>query len=276
MADRSFDGGSAPEGTAAHVEEGVTRRRIEIILGFLVLAAGVLLLIEAVLPDQVPGVLWTGLLAAGSAAFWYAFFAQRSWWWAAIPAGALLGAAIAPVMELDPAGSGQWTEVPFLAALSTGFWAVYMHDHRRWWAVIPGGALLTLAVVTGVTDAVGGQVTGAILLFGLAVTFLLVAVLPSGRSRRWWAWIVAAALAVVALVVLLQTAELLVVLNYVWPLAVIGGGAYLLWSAWRRRHTEHEPTRTQSTLVGSSIPDDGRAIARPEKKADPSTDLVGS
>ncbi|SFN62476.1 hypothetical protein [Mycetocola miduiensis] len=248
MADRSFDGGKIPEGTATHVEEGAMRQwTIQIILGLLVLAAGVLLLVETVLSDQVPGLLWAGLLAAGSAAFWYAYFAHRSWWWSAIPAGALLGAAIAPVMELDPDGAGQWTEVPFLAAVSTGFWAVYLQDHRRWWAVIPGGALLTLAVVSGVTDAVGGQGTGAILLLGLAVTFVLVAMLPSGSSRRRWAWIVAAALAAVALVVVLQTAELLIVLNYLWPVAVIGGGAYLVWSAWRRRHAEHKYTRTQNT-----------------------------
>lgn len=253
MANRSFDGGTAPDESATHVEDGAMRRwTIQIILGFLVLAAGVLLLIEAVLSDEVPGLLWTGLLVAGSAAFWYAYFAERSWWWAAIPAGALLGAAIAPVMELDPAGAGQWTEVPFLAALSTGLWAVYLQDHRRWWAVIPGGALLTLAVVSGVTDAVGGQMTGAILLLGLAVTFALVAVLPSERSRRWWAWIVAAALAALALVVVLQSAELLVVLNYLWPLAVIGGGAYLLWSAWRRRHAEHDSTRAQNTPTETS------------------------
>lgn len=247
MANQSFGGGSREEGTGAHVEQGATKRwTIQIILGAVVLAAGVLLLIEAISPYQVPGLMWTGLLAAGAAAFGYAFFARPSWWWAAIPAGALLGAAVAPVMALDPAGSGQWTEVPFLALLSTGFWAVYLQDHRRWWAVIPGGALLTLAVVTGVTEAVGGRMIGAILLFGLAVTFMLVAVLPSGGSRHWWAWIVAAALAAGALVVLLQAAELLVVLNYVWPLAVIGGGAYLLWSAWRRRRIEHDPANTQS------------------------------
>lgn len=251
MAD-TLDPGSAPEGTATHVEAGAMRRgTIRIVLGVLVLAAGVLLLIEAVLRDPVPGLLWTGLLAAGSAAFWYACFAQRSWWWAAIPAGALLGAAIAPVMELDPGGAGQWTEVPFLAALSAGFWVVYLRSHRRWWALLPGGVLLTLAVVSGVTDAVGGQATGVILLLGLAVTFMLVAVLPSGGSRHWWAWIVAAALAALALVVLLQTAEVLVVIDYVWPIAVIGAGAYLLWTAWRRRHVHREQHG-----------DDGAAIER--------------
>jgi threonine/homoserine/homoserine lactone efflux protein len=52
--------------------------------------------------------------------------------------------------------------------------------------------------------------------------------------------------------VLLQAAELLVVLNYVWPLAVIGGGAYLLWSAWRRRRIEHDPTNSQGAPTETS------------------------
>lgn len=139
--------------------------------------------------------------------------------------------------------------MPFLACLSTGFWAVYLQDHRRWWAVIPGGTLMTLAVVTGFTEAVGGRVTGAILLFGLALTFVLVAVLPSGRRRHWWPWVVAAALGVVALVVLLQDAALLTLLEYVWPLVIIGGGVYLLWSAWRRRRPAHEPMDSAPTEI---------------------------
>lgn len=258
MAERSFDGGSRDEKTRARVDRATTTRwTVQIILGAIVLATGVLLLVEAASPYQVPGLLWAGLLTAGSAAFWYAFFAQPSWWWAAIPAGALLGATVAPVMALDPAGAGQWTEVPFLACLSTGFWAVYLQNHRRWWAVIPGGTLLTLTVVTGLTEAIGGRATGAVLLFGLALTFVLVGVLPSGR-RRWWPWIVAAALGVVALVVLLQDAGLLTVVNFVWPLAIIGGGAYLLWSAWRRRGEAQERA---SSEPASAAPDEARPIA---------------
>jgi hypothetical protein len=254
MADQSVGSGSRTEKTGAPVERATTKRwTIQIILGAIVLATGVLLLIDAVSGYQVPGLLWSGLLVAGSAAFWYAFLAQPSWWWAAIPAGALLGAAATPVMALDPSGAGQWTEVPFLALLSAGFWAVYLQSHRRWWAVIPGGTLLTLAVVTGLAETVGGQAMGAILLFGLSLTFVLVAVLPGGRPRRWWPWIVAGALGVAALIVWLQDAGLLTVVNYLWPLAVIGGGAYLLWSAWRRRRAAHERAESHGTPAETTV-----------------------
>lgn len=249
MANQTFDGGNLLDSTAARAEAEARKRWIfQIVLGVLVLAAGVLLLLDIAFPSQVPGPMWTVLLGAGSGMFWYAFFVHSSWWWAAIPAGALLGAAASPVMQLDLAGVGRWSEAAFLVALSTGFWAVYLQNHRRWWAVIPGGTILTLAVGSGVTEAVGGPGTGATILFGLAVTFVLVAVLPAGGSRHWWAGIVAVALAVVALVVLLQSTELLVVLNYVWPLGVIGGGSYLLWGAWRRRHLEPGPDRAKEDL----------------------------
>jgi hypothetical protein len=156
-------------------------------------------------------------------------------------------------MALDPAGAGRWTGVAFLTSLSTGFWAVYLQNHRRWWSVVPGGTLLTLAVVTGFTEVIGGRPAGAILLFGLALTFVLVAVLPNGRPRRWWPWIVAGALGLGALVVSLQDAALLSVATYVGPLAVIAGGAYLLWSAWRRRRAAHELTKSQSTPTETNI-----------------------
>jgi hypothetical protein len=258
-----FDSASDSGGASPRTEGNSGRLwGLQIVLGALVLAAGVLLLLDTVFPGQIPAVAWSVLLLAGSAAFGYAFFSSPSWWWAAIPAGALLGAAAAPIMELDPLGSGQWTEVPFLAALSLGFWAVYLKDHRRWWAVIPGGVLLTLAVVTGVTDAVGATITGAIFLFGLSATFVLVAVLPTGRSRHRWAWIAAGVLAAVGFVVLLQSAQLLVVLAYAWPIAVIAGGASLLLIAWRRRRAA--PDTTSAATDGAAPPAPETGFDRPQ------------
>lgn len=213
----------------------MNRRTIQIVFGAVVVAAGILLLLQATDLLPVPSLLWTGLLTVAGIAFWFVFFTQRPSWWAAIPGAALLGAAVVTVMELDPARFGQWTEVPMLAALGVGFWAVYLRDRSRWWAVIPGGTLLTLAVVAGVTSSVGGQVTGAVFLFGLAVTFALIAVLPSGLHRRWWAWIPAGVLAAAGSLALLAAGEWLPLLNYVWPIAVIAAGFFLLWHAMQRR-----------------------------------------
>ncbi|MFE7846334.1 hypothetical protein ACFUTX_14195 [Microbacterium sp. NPDC057407] len=208
------------------------------ILGALVLAAGVLLLLETTGVVVSQPALWAIVLAGGAAAFGYVFFTERRSWWAAIPSAALLGAAVSRLMELDPQGAGQWTEVPMLAALGVGFGAIYIRDHGRWWALIPGGILLTLAVVTGAATAVDGAVSGAIFLFGAALTFLLVAVLPGGAGRRWWAYIPAAVLAVGGLAVLFTSADWIIALNVLWPSAVVAAGAFLIWRAVRMRRDD--------------------------------------
>lgn len=77
----------------------------------------------------------------------------------------------------------------------------------------------------------------ALFFAGLALTFVLVAILPSGPGRRRWAWIPAAALAALAVLIVLEATALLSVLDYLWPLALIAGGGALRRWALRRRHT---------------------------------------
>lgn len=157
----------------------------------------------------------------------------------AIPGGALLGPGLSVVAsEAGLPGAETWGGSLFLGALGIGFAAVYLRDHGRWWAIIPTGVMLTLALpaVGGATEA-GARVSGALFFVGLAVTFVLVAVLPGGPGRRRWAWIPAAALAVLAVLVALEATALLSVFDYLWPLALIAGGGFLLWRALGRRHT---------------------------------------
>lgn len=224
------------------------RSPVQIGLGGVVLAAGVLLLLES-LGVIITPVLWALLLACAGGMFGLVFFADRRSWWAAIPAAALLGAAIATLMDLDPGGLGQWSGASMIAVLSAGFWAIYLRDHRHWWAVIPAGVLLTVSLVTALAGTVGGPGSGVAFLLGAALTFVLVAVLPGGASPRWWAWIPAGVLVLAAVAVLASVAEWFAVLNVLWPIAVIGAGALLIGRALRRRRppasdpTTKPPTR---------------------------------
>ncbi|NYF16903.1 hypothetical protein HDC37_001728 [Microbacterium sp. AK009] len=229
------------------------RLSVQIVLGVLVLVAGALLLIQATAVATVPPLIWAGVLLAGGATFWFVFFADRPSWWAAIPGAALIGAAITMVMELDPAGLGQWREVPMLAVLGVGFAAVYLRDDERWWAVIPAGTLITLSVVTGLAEAISASVVGATFLFGAAVTFALVALLPGGANRRWWAWIPAGVLAAGAIIVLFTAAEWFTVLTYVWPVVVIIAGGVLIWNA---VHTHRQRTRELPVVRADNSPHD--------------------
>ncbi|WP_158866789.1 hypothetical protein [Leifsonia sp. AG29] len=213
---------------------------VQLALGVLVLCAGTLLLLDATGVRPSPA-WWAAVLAAAGVTFAYVFFADRASWWAAIPSAALFGASAATLMDLDRGGLAQWTEVPLLGALGIGFLAVYLRDHRHWWALIPAGILVTLAVVPVLGASVPGSVAGAAFLGGAALTFALVAVLPGGGGSRWWAWIPAGVLAIGAVMVLLSVAGWVAVLNVVWPIAVIAAGAFLIWRALRRRrHPEDE------------------------------------
>jgi uncharacterized membrane protein HdeD (DUF308 family) len=78
------------------------------------------------------------------------------------------------------------------------------------------------------------------------VTFAIVAVLPAGLIRRWWAWIPAGVLAVVGGLVLLTAGGALTALNYLWPVFVILAGLFLLWRALQRRRSEDAGAETRT------------------------------
>lgn len=209
-----------------------TRRTVVALFGALLLAAGALLLLQAVGAPVATGLFWGMLFLATSAVFWYLFATDRQSWWAAIPGGALLGLGLSGLAdEAGLPGAETWGGSLFLGALGIGFAAVYLRDHGQWWAVIPAGVMLTLALPAVGASQAGARASGALFFAGLALTFVLVAILPGGPGRRRWAWIPAGALAVLAVLVALEATALLSVFDYLWPLALIAGGGFLLWRA---------------------------------------------
>jgi hypothetical protein len=74
----------------------------------------------------------------------------------------------------------------FLGAIGLSFWAVYLTGRDRWWAIIPGGVLITLALVSALPDRLfAGADSGGVFFLGLAATFLLVALLADMRWAYW-------------------------------------------------------------------------------------------
>jgi hypothetical protein len=202
-----------------------------IIWGVVLVIAGILLLLQTfnVINDE--GTIWAGIWAvifgAGGIAFLWRFFADSaSSWWAAIPGMAMsaIGVLLA-VTALDLPVPDPWLGSLFLGALGLSFWLVYYVRREFWWAVIPGGALLTLAVVAMVTDPAEGEMGGAIFFFGLAITFGLLYFLPSER-RMTWALIPAVITAVLGAAVLMSYSF---AFNYIWGILLILAGIYLLY-----------------------------------------------
>ena len=161
--------------------------------------------------------------------FFAVYLNNRTRWWA------LLVAYIMFVLSLAPAMASFGGDVPayygaiFLFAVALPFFVLYFRADDNWWALIPAGSLTALAVIAAAAVAgwirseSDGGYANAFLMFGLAITFAVVWL----RNKQLWAkgvTIVLAALTVASVFFAAYT-------EIFWPVALIIGGAYLLYTA---------------------------------------------
>ena len=200
---------------------------VRIVGGVLLIAVGILALLQGIgiLADITP-LLWALIFGIGGALFLYIFLTSRANWWAVIPGFVLLsiGALIA-LEHLFPTMSGDWGGALVMGGIGLAFWVVYFLKREHWWAIIPGGVMFTIALVTGLSSALEGVETGGVFFLGLGLTFGLLAFLPSPEGRMRWALIPAAVLLIMGLVIMAAAVE---ILNYLWPAALILVGVYLI------------------------------------------------
>jgi hypothetical protein len=172
---------------------------------------------------------WSLAFAAAGAVFLYVFLTgMHTHWWAAIPGFTLLGLAatifydrFAPPFFSDLGGA------VFLASIGAGFVAVFFTNREQWWAIIPGGALFSLAGVVLVNEGGVSFLNPASVLFiGLGITFGLLGMMSTYLNTNLrWAYIPAAIMLVMGIVIFTPFVG---ALGWIWPLALIAGGAYLI------------------------------------------------
>jgi len=196
--------------------------------GLLLVAAGVLFLLENLGVFEVSGLFFAVLLGAAGVVFLAMVIANRSNWWAVIPGLILvyLGAMIA-LDSLITNFSGIYGGAAFLAVIGLSFWIVYFMNRSYWWAVIPGGVMVTLALVAGLSELVPGDYLGGTFFLGLGLTFGLVAILPTPGGRMHWALIPGGILFLMGIII---TAVSTRFANLVWPVALILAGLYLFFA----------------------------------------------
>lgn len=165
--------------------------------GVLLIGAGLLALADRMgYIDQFSPQVWTAVFAGiGLLGFIsYALSGWQQWGWL-FPAGVFGGLAAVVALATSNVDSAA-VATPLFLGLLLPFAVAYLTDRaRNWWALIPGGVMLFLALTTLLVDTAGGEWVGALFLFLIALSFLFVYL--NNRSRTW-ALLVAYILAVLA------------------------------------------------------------------------------
>ncbi len=164
--------------------------RSSLLWGILLVGAGLVALAQqAGLMRQLPDQVWAwvfALIAVVSLAS-YGLSGWKEWGWL-FPA-CIFGALAVMVGFLAAGIDNPAVASTLFFGLIVPFAAAYLTDRaRHWWALIPAGTMVFLALTILLVDRVGGEWVGAFFLFMIALAFFIV---YWTRRTRTWALLVA-------------------------------------------------------------------------------------
>ncbi len=195
----------------------------------LLIVAGALLLLQNIgILESVVALVWALLIAAGGVVFLYLFLTERvRYWWAIIPGFSLLGAAALVVIDqFFPRFGGDLGGMILLGLIGLAFFVIYFQKREHWWAIIPGGALVTLALIVGLESVFDGYEMGGLLFVGLGLTFGVLYLRPS--PYKWMKWFIIPAGVLLGMGLLITVAAI-GAFQYLGAFALILVGLYLLY-----------------------------------------------
>lgn len=203
------------------------RNSISLVGGILLIAVGISLVLQNLGIITLGGFLAPVLFGLGGLAFLYVFLVNRENWWALIPGLTLLGlAGVVAWDSFGPPSARGWSASFLLGGIGLSFLVIFLNDLKHWWAIIPGGALLTIALVAGLSSSESELINvGSVFFLGLALTFGLLGVVRTPQGRQRWALVPATALLAVGILTMAAMAD---VLRYVWPVALIIAGGWAM------------------------------------------------
>lgn len=196
-----------------------------LLLGGLLVLVGIAALLDTLGIFPFGGLLWGTLFGLGGLAFILYLLQNREAWWAIIPGVVLIGLSIIILISsIFPNFEGDIGGFILFACISLAFWVVYSMNHNFWWAIIPGGVLASLAI-TILVDNFTTIDGGSVFLLGIALTFVLLTILPGLEGNRQWPLIPAGILFVVSLFAFMDNFNLS---SIIWAVVLIAFGGFLV------------------------------------------------
>lgn len=195
--------------------------------GVLLILAGIFLLLARLDILRLPvSTIWVFFALVGIIFIFNFVTNVRQMWWSIIPG--LFLVALSMVIgfgeNLNLFGI-DLTPVFIIGSLGLAFLLIFIVRQDFWWAIIPGGVMLTIAAITIIPTFASGEFTAAVLFLGLAATFGVLSLVPTPGGRMRWPLIPAGILLGVALIVTAASADLI---RFAWPLALVLAGLFIL------------------------------------------------
>jgi hypothetical protein len=199
-----------------------------LIIGGALILFGVLFLLNNFnIVDISVSAVFAGVFVLAGLIFLIVFLMDREQWWALIPGFVLMGVGgtilvgeYVNIRGMDISGA------VMLIFIALPFWLIFIQKQDFWWALFPAGVLSSIGIMTLVPGKYE-DLGVSIMFFGWAGTFLLVYFLA---KQKWAIW-PTLGLAVMAVAFLAGAFD---VFGYIWPIAIIAGGAYLIYRAMRK------------------------------------------
>jgi hypothetical protein len=160
---------------------------MDIFWSIVLIAAGIVFLLRElgfIYFDTLSNTVWALIFAMLAAFFWLTYLLKgtAAWGWL-FPAAIFSGIALVIGLEGTAVGEAL-SGAPILAAVALPFLAAYISDPKtRQWALIPAWVLSVLTVVVLVERFVSGELIGSLVLYSIALPFLVVFL--QDRTRRW-------------------------------------------------------------------------------------------
>ena len=182
------------------------------------------------------------LSALSGIVFLIGYVSNRERWWLWLPATTLL--SLAAVVYLGHKGTFPLTWLLSLLAfgVAVGFFVVYLLDSKHWWAVIPGGLLLALALLIGFATKFSPHDLAGFFFIALGAVAALIYLVRFGEKEAWPAALFTVIFLTLGFLLLSLEGWERGTLTKFWPaLLVLSGLVVVIWrTAWALAPTREE------------------------------------